>query len=84
MTRTCSQVSRDFCAHSGNSTGDTVLNGGGKVSFSSRQKGGKKHSPGAYTREDKYVDLDGLFMSVHLSRVKIKFILILYAAKCEG
>ena len=84
MTRTHSQAHRELYAYSGDGTGDAVLSGGGKVYFSSRQKGGKWHSFTAYIREDKYADLDGLLVCVHLSGVKLKFILILYAVKCEG
>lgn len=84
VTRTRSQTHRELYAYSGSGTGDAVLSGGGKVSFSSREKGGKRHSFTAYIREDKYADLDGLLMCVHLSGVKLKFILILYVIKCEG
>lgn len=84
MTRTHSQAHRDLYACSGNDTADAGLSGGGKVSFSSREKGGKRHSFTAYIREHKHADLDGLLVCVHLSGVKLKFILISYAIKFEG
>lgn len=68
----------------GNDTADAGLSGGGKVSFSSREKGGKMHSFTNYIREDKHADLDGLLMCVHLHGVKFKFILIMYGIKFEG
>lgn len=61
-----------------------MLSRGGKVPFSSRQKGGKRHSLTAYIRGDKRADLDGLLMCVHLNGVKFKFILIFYAIKRGG
>lgn len=39
-----------------------MLSGGGKVSFSSREKGGKRHSFTVCVREDEYADLDGLLV----------------------
>lgn len=84
MTRTHSQAHGDLYACSGNDTADAGLSGGGKVSFSSREKGGKRHSFTAYIREHKHADLDGLLVCVHLSGVKLKFILISYAIKFEG
>lgn len=82
--RTHSQAHRDLYACSGNDTADVGLSGGGKVSFSSREKGGKRHSFTTHIREDKHADLDGLLMCVHLSGVKFKFILIKYVIKFEG
>lgn len=82
--RTHSQAHRDLYACSGNGTADAGLSGGGKVSFSSRQKGGKRHSFTTYISEDKQADLNGLLMCVHLSGVKFKFILITYTMKFEG
>lgn len=72
---------REFYAYSGNSTGDVVLSRGGNVSFSLRQKGGKRHSFTAYISGHRYADLDGLLMCVHLNGVKFKFILIFYACR---
>lgn len=66
-----------------NSRGNAVLSGGGKVSFSLREKGGEKHSSTAYIGEDRYADLDDLLMCVHLSREKLRFILLLYSVKYE-
>lgn len=59
-----------------NSTGNAILNGGGKVYFSLREKG-EKHSSTACIREDKYAHLDDLLMcSSQQGKVKIYFITV--------